>query len=226
MEKESEIILTNKGLELFSTSTDTVSEYYLAPPSPGTRRPTSEAIYFNNTCSGLEKQNDDTISPVFFDGESLVHEKASIEKALTIHLNVHQPTESADGACLSLNNENRENSLEQDCSSNEKLPDLPEISSLAIADIDKIKSVDDKSENMSPLSILKYCERDMLDMKKELYENFQKESEFMQLELQSLNSKYESCLNSKQQLQSLMEEYEKTMAAMIGNPVILISRGE
>ncbi len=67
----------------------------------------------------------------------------------------------------------------------------------------------------SPKSIAKYSQRDFDQLKTEFERRAEKQSEFMQFEIQAIQEKYNASLQTNNELRILLKEYEATMTQIL-----------
>lgn len=68
----------------------------------------------------------------------------------------------------------------------------------------------------SPQSMAKYSQRDFDRLKAEFERRAEKQAEFMQFEIQTLQERYDASLQANNELRILMAEYENTMNQILG----------
>ncbi len=69
----------------------------------------------------------------------------------------------------------------------------------------------------TPTSVIKYSQRDMERMKREVIEKFEKEFELAQLELLEIDNKRKDALEENARIQNTLDQWEKVMQQMIAN---------
>lgn len=68
----------------------------------------------------------------------------------------------------------------------------------------------------SPQSMAKYSQRDFDRLKAEFERRAERQAEFMQFEIQTLQERYDASLQANNELRILMNEYENTMGQILG----------
>lgn len=77
----------------------------------------------------------------------------------------------------------------------------------------------------SPQSMAKYSQRDFELVKGEFEKRAEKQAEFLQFEIQTIQEKYDSSLQANNELRILMAEYENTMNQILGTqPSMYLTR--
>lgn len=74
----------------------------------------------------------------------------------------------------------------------------------------------------SPQSMAKYSQRDFDRLKAEFERRAERQAEFMQFEIQTLQERYDASLQANNELRILMAEYENTMNQILGKLKALI----
>lgn len=74
----------------------------------------------------------------------------------------------------------------------------------------------------SPQSMAKYSQRDFDRLKAEFERRAERQAEFMQFEIQTLQERYDSSLQANNELRILMAEYENTMNQLLGTAQLCI----
>lgn len=69
----------------------------------------------------------------------------------------------------------------------------------------------------SPQSMAKYSQRDFDRLKAEFERRAERQAEFMQFEIQSIQERYDASLQANNELRILMAEYENTMNQILGS---------
>jgi len=72
----------------------------------------------------------------------------------------------------------------------------------------------------SPQSMAKYSQRDFDLVKGEFEKRAEKQAEFLQFEIQTIQEKYDASLQANNELRILMAEYENTMNQILGTHLL------
>lgn len=68
---------------------------------------------------------------------------------------------------------------------------------------------------MTPTSVAKFSEREVQQLRRQYEERLERQGDLMQLEVSSLQDKYNHALRAAEEMRTLLVEYERTMAGLL-----------